>query len=226
MFCPKCGQVTINLNNKEVCTNCGIVFDDLNAKEQVLSQIRAKAQVKTAPEEPVEEYISPAGLVTKAEPMPKPRAYEHTEKNIQASGTIEEMARRMHTPPIKIAPPVAQAAVEIAPAESSVQKVIPQEQPAFKNPSAMMPPSAPSPAVQTSSKSSAELQINTEENEQPNAPRIYPSHEVNPILIKMLIGIFVIALLVLGGMFLYSHLTFLRDTVNNIIKGVGVNLFK
>jgi|GEM_PF-1950020 len=65
MYCPKCGQTTININGKEICTSCGIVFDDSLPKEQILQQIKSNISLNKADSAPKEEYVSPSAKYLK-----------------------------------------------------------------------------------------------------------------------------------------------------------------
>ncbi len=63
MKCPKCGQETVNINNKHICTACGIVTNEASApKEQILRQIKEKL----AGQAPQEKYVSPVELMKEA----------------------------------------------------------------------------------------------------------------------------------------------------------------
>lgn len=57
MKCPKCGQETISINNRDVCTVCGVVYGSSTPKEQVLTQIKEK--VLPQKESGKEVFVSP-----------------------------------------------------------------------------------------------------------------------------------------------------------------------
>ncbi len=236
MYCPKCGQITINLNGKEVCTNCGIVFDDLMPKEQVLSQISAKAKAKNAIFEPVEEYISPVGQVAQRKQKPVSRPAEPFEKKIPPASTITEIQKHLNNPTMTI------SEARLAPASSagsSIQRVMPEpiELKSQRIDSTLVPNPENISVLSTTNQTNTTPPIPASPQPQQNiyennslesivTQGVYPSHEVNPILIKTLIGVSVLTIVGIGSLLLYSHLTFLRDTVDNMIKGVGMGFFK
>lgn len=55
---------------------------------------------------------------------------------------------------------------------------------------------------------------------------IYPSHQVNPILIKILISVFALLALFVIGYLVYANFSVAKGLIDNFIKFLGENIFK
>ena len=99
MYCPKCGQIAVNLNGRDICTKCGIVFDNDLPREQILNQIRSKMAQQVSSNK--ESYMSPIALAEKRKNQPKalPKMVitnQPKQDTYSGTQTLEEKIGRAH----------------------------------------------------------------------------------------------------------------------------------
>ncbi len=284
MKCPKCGQEAVNINNRHICTACGIVVDNFGApKEQILGQLRSKV---APPKAPIEQYISP---MQKARELSARQREEELDR--MASGTValaegqhEKLSkafpsavpeRKLPDFPINIAPDLQtnHHLKTTAKEEPVVQEIPKQEVPEQEAPKA--PTVFPTHSVVEAGGQHEEIQLDVPEAKEvniepihpdvvsenivtPNVPvpekqpeasapappapaitanagniyagqinskSIYPSHQVNPILLKILI-FSLLALLIFAVVYLIYSSTNGFSGAGNISQFLGENLFK
>ncbi|MEK7447715.1 MAG: hypothetical protein AAB632_02900, partial [Patescibacteria group bacterium] len=226
MKCPKCGQEMININNQYICTACGIVANEFSPKSQVLASIKRKmAAAQTIPQQ--EQYISPTAVATVEKPAGVSTMHnkENSAVKVDMSGkTLDQLARDVvnqnQTREDIGGAPVPGFSVESTPnmvPETEGEKVIPRPQVAqeqsiptqetpiqiseavpnnAENGSLFIPPEAqagqstvmtPQPGEKTDLVGTTGSQM------------VYPSHQINPILIKILITVFILLFLFIAG---------------------------
>jgi uncharacterized Zn finger protein (UPF0148 family) len=252
MYCPKCGQITVNLNGRDICTKCGIVFDNALPREQVLSQIRSKMAKQVSSNE--EQYTSPIAVAKRknsqekiiSNKIPADTAKTNTPSRTKTLEDIQREIRAGQRPPEDSATQSQNtlSRQEAMPegdflrggegAVSAPEAPIIHE---FNEPSGSQPASSiqnisadsiasNTPAVNITPQNTSEKDtlssesINTYENQ-----AVYPSHQVNPILIKIFITVFSILVFFVIVYILYANFGAARGLVDNIIRFLGERVF-
>ncbi|RJO62055.1 hypothetical protein C4544_00965 [candidate division WS5 bacterium] len=230
MYCPKCGQVTVHLNGRDICTKCGIVFDNDLPKEQILRQIRSKIAKTQARGTQDESYTSPIAVASKNPVLPK----ESSPSIVVADRTVGEIQRDTRlgkeaaeakeeaqaTQSAKSTPNLPGPTIydfgETASASLSEQQSVPLQ-------NTDVSASADSPAAQGNiiqNQQAVYQGANTAGSE-----TIYPSHEVNPILIKIFISVFSILVFFVIVYILYANFSAAKGMIDNIIRFLGERVF-
>lgn len=247
MKCPKCGQEMIHINNQHICTVCGIVANEFSPKDQVLNQIRAKVKAQTAQNTPKEEeYISPVAVAKeKNEVIDRTEAAKKyiVQPTPMSDKTLDQMARAlMVNQNSKVESSETENGEEVG-AEKVIPRIVetsPEEGSSIQTAAV----SQPNLDVQNSEASILQENVvkekNTEEFIMPESGKtdftvepapassqmVYPSHQVNPILMKILIGLIVLMIFLVICYIIYANFRGARGLIDGIIQYLGLNFFK
>lgn len=238
MYCPKCGQPTVHLNGRDICTKCGIVFDSVHPREQILSQIKSKVVQTRAKNSQETDYTSPIAIASQARPfLPQ----ESPSGDFQSNRTVEEIQRETRlgkeAAEARIQPqgtnpqktyqqptPKEPTIYEFNKAENmTVSDSEVQNTPIQSSPSTTSMPSTSSGHLSTQNQQTVNYQ-NTDTKIGNGA--VYPSHEVNPILIKIFISVFSTLIFFVIVYVLYVNFGAVKAVVDNIIKFLGERIFR
>lgn len=235
MYCPKCGQPAVHLNGRDICTKCGIVFDSALPREQILNQIKSKVAQARAKNSQETDYTSPIAVASQARPfLPQ----ESPSSDFQSNRTVEEIQKET-----RLGKEAAEARIQPknASEQKAYQQPIPKEPtiyefnkaenmtasevqntPVQSSPSTASMPSASSGHLGTQNQQTVSYQnTDTTGNEV-----VYPSHEVNPLLIKIFISVFSTLIFFVIVYVMYVNFGAAKAVVDNIIKFLGERIFR
>lgn len=220
MNCPKCGQEMIHISNQHICTACGIVANELSPKSQVLAQIKAKASTKVSSADKQEAYVSPVAVAT--EDRPQSGTMLNLHQNDQGIPRAESgpatLDRIINEMSAAKGTTVMQAEI-IGSGESYIEqggegeKTIPRletENAGAKDAQQVQPQAQDVFVAQPTEISQA----------------VYPSHQVSPAIIKILISAVATLVFCVIGYFLYANFSGIRGFSDNISEYIGRELLK
>jgi len=238
----------IHINNQHICTSCGIVASEFTPKDQVLTEIQNKlAKVKVnSPQR--EEYYSPVALAQIAQSQaarPNQLNNQHPQRVVNdkvfpEDATLDKILAQLgHQSGMQGQPTAYVGSAVQAPDIAPSKQYIPRNPQASEQPQNLdfiegngeyinnvvsekviqgqtevvekEPPKLTPEEMTEISKQPEEVQSVAEE--------VYPSHQVNPILIKIFVIVFAALLMFVIGYFLSTNAKF-KNFVN-LIKNAG-----
>lgn len=235
MKCPRCGQETVNISNKHICTACGIVISEPTPRDQVLNQIRSKVASQnaraqathSAPKDMDTQQPNVLEVATKKEEKPTPNHEMVAEK------TLDQISKEMMMLQNSLPKEGAEDAQTVNIQETDGERVIPRLETVGVAPQAPQQAEIPiqaqpiQPVEISQPPEATSVVAPAYANSTPASEQaIYPSHQVNPIILRALIGLVVVVLLTIGGYVVYSSLSGTGKFTDNMIKYLGENVFK
>lgn len=246
MYCPQCGQITININDKDICTTCGIVFSDDVPQKQVLGQIKSKISEKKKSTEAKEAYVSPMegylkkmlleaeGKVAAEKQTPNVAIIQKQTPPITKEKTIAELSAEesltvgrdndREVPSVEktlqsfeIKPAKGISVPELAEGSKSVLTHLPRLQSEDSN---------REPVSKLGHRKANPLGNSFQTGSVPDAEEHNLLHIIRPTFIKALFYILFFIFLSGSGYFIYKNHVKLLEGFNNISIYVGESLFK
>jgi len=243
MKCPRCGQETVNISNKHICTACGIVISESVPRDQILEQLRSKVASQNAGIQASNSVSAVAnmgqrnapntGTATIARPLqPHEAVAGKTLDQISREMLLQNNLPKQRTETSHTYDAPVEASPEMLP-DTDGERVIPRVE--LTNTEPQVPKQVEQTVQAQPSQVTAEGQdIGTANVISPvytnhstvSGQAIYPSHQVNPIFIKILIMLVAILILSVGGYVVYSNFSGTGKFADNIIKYLGESFFK